>query len=460
MHVFPSAPTHRSIQPRRGTAPLSSVLFAAVLAATATAPTGRLFAQEASDTPPPAPTPVAGGGESLIVTVTSVRGIVQARPATDQPWQTAKVGMTLPGGAELRTGPRSQVVFSIPPDQTVALDRLGIITVIGAIRQQGKTKTDIGLKYGRTVYNVEAAGVEHETTIHTPGATLAVRGTTAAVFNQGQILQASVADSTAVFTPSGKPPKTLQRPKAQSPAGVAAKNSKVLGEMNGFSGVGFPGTSAGSTEGTGAIRTVLEPDATSPAELALASQNLNDNTFSLDSTESTFQSVNPGLNPGGGLGSDFFGSGESQTGPAPPPEIQLTPGSVTFMAMAMSASDVDFAVESPNGLVACNFLGSVPNCSLTTLDGGVGSGDDPGPNPTESVNYDNGFTPGIHTAIIQLFDGTSASFDITVTQTIPGESPTNIGPFTGTLDTMTLEVRIPINVPGPSPDPSDGGGNS
>jgi hypothetical protein len=46
------------------------------------------------------------------------------------------------------------------------------------VRQaSGKTKTDIGMKYGRTRYDISAGGLEHESTIRSPNSTLAVRGT-------------------------------------------------------------------------------------------------------------------------------------------------------------------------------------------------------------------------------------------------------------------------------------------
>jgi hypothetical protein len=125
-----------------------------------------------------------GAIEHLQATVTGVEGLVQVRSAEDQPWQKAAVGMVVGENAEFRTGPKSAVRFTIPPDQTVTLDRLGTVKVLQAINQDGKLKTNIGMKYGRTRYDIEAPGREHESTITSPSSTLAVRGTKVSVYDQ------------------------------------------------------------------------------------------------------------------------------------------------------------------------------------------------------------------------------------------------------------------------------------
>ncbi len=239
----------------------------------------------------------------VTVTVVSVTGMVQARVAADKPWKPAKVGMKLPQGAEFRTGLRSQVVIVIPPNQKVALDRLGVIKVLQVIRLRGKIKTDIGMKYGRAVYNVEAAGKEHESTIHVPGATLAVRGSTVGVTSQGWIQQFSVRDGTGEFTPQEGQGATIKRKHIDAPAETAAQIGEVIAEMDGLASVGLPGT----PEGIDASRTTLNVVNADPIALAYQTRNNNDTTGALDPTEERQQADNPGLNPGGGLGSDFFG---------------------------------------------------------------------------------------------------------------------------------------------------------
>jgi hypothetical protein len=76
------------------------------------------------------------------------------------------------------------VRFVIPPEQTVTLDRLGVVKVLQAVADGGKLKTNLGMKYGRTRYDIEAAGREHDSTITSPSNTLAVRGTKVSVLDQ------------------------------------------------------------------------------------------------------------------------------------------------------------------------------------------------------------------------------------------------------------------------------------
>jgi hypothetical protein len=121
--------------------------------------------------------PAASEGEHMTITVSAVQGNVQYRTADEQPWRTCTIGLQLGEGAEFRTGMRSAVQFTLPPNQTITLDRLGTIKVLQAIKQHDAYKTDVGMKYGRTRYEVQAAGIEHESTVRTPNSTLAVRGT-------------------------------------------------------------------------------------------------------------------------------------------------------------------------------------------------------------------------------------------------------------------------------------------
>lgn len=141
----------------------------------------------APDAAPDAAAPVApdaGGAEAMRVFVEEVNGLVQLRMNENDPWKKAEVGMELTEGAEFRTGPRSSVVCSIPPDQTIVLDRLGIVKIAEAVRTGTKIKTDLVMKYGRTDYAIEAAGREHESTIRSPSSTLAVRGTSVSLYDQ------------------------------------------------------------------------------------------------------------------------------------------------------------------------------------------------------------------------------------------------------------------------------------
>jgi hypothetical protein len=118
------------------------------------------------------------------VIVTEVQGNASVRADENSPWQPAKKGMELTEQAEFRTGPRGMVQFVIPPNQVISVDRLTTLKVLKAIQSGGKVTTDLGIKYGRTRYDLEGGGVEHQSTLRSPNATLAVRGTKVSLFDQ------------------------------------------------------------------------------------------------------------------------------------------------------------------------------------------------------------------------------------------------------------------------------------
>jgi hypothetical protein len=130
----------------------------------------------------PAAPPAAPG--SMPVIITAVHGLVQYRDDDSQPWHIATAQAQISQGAELRTGPHSSVTCVIPPDQTFTLDRLGTVRVQEAAKHGNKISTDLLMKYGRTHYEIEAAGLEHEAKISSPSSTLAVRGTVVSLYDQ------------------------------------------------------------------------------------------------------------------------------------------------------------------------------------------------------------------------------------------------------------------------------------
>jgi hypothetical protein len=135
------------------------------------------------------------------ISVTGVEGLVQVRDAADKPWQKAVVGMTVTEGAEFRTGPRSAVRVLIPPDQTITLDRLGVVKLMQAIQQGSTVKTKVGMPYGRTRYDIEEAGIEHQSQLVTPSSTLAIRGTKVSVYDQPPFAPSAVSlTGRAVYT--------------------------------------------------------------------------------------------------------------------------------------------------------------------------------------------------------------------------------------------------------------------
>jgi hypothetical protein len=115
--------------------------------------------------------------------IVRVVGLVQVRDSAEAPWKSAQVGMSVGEGAEFRTGPRSAVMCQLP-NQIVTLDRLGTIKLMQAVKEGNVIKTRVGMTYGRTRYDVEAAGVEHQSELVSPSSTLAIRGTQVSIFDQ------------------------------------------------------------------------------------------------------------------------------------------------------------------------------------------------------------------------------------------------------------------------------------
>jgi hypothetical protein len=154
---------------------------------------------DAATTNPATSQPQANG--PMKIYITAVSGLVQVRDGDSQPWQAAVAKMIISEGAELRTGPHSSVTCVIPPDQTFTLDRLGTVKVAEAARHGDKITTDLIMKYGRTHYDIEGAGLEHEASIISPSSTLAVRGTNVTLFDQPPYLpEATSFTGRAAFT--------------------------------------------------------------------------------------------------------------------------------------------------------------------------------------------------------------------------------------------------------------------
>ena len=139
------------------------------------------FAAAQAPEVPVTPEAYAANVRVLEAVVNQVKGNVTWRASEDAAWQAAEVNQRLQQGAEIRTALNSQVLLRLPPDQIVAVDRLSRVKLIQAFFDEAKAKyqTDLGMEYGRVRYDVQTGGIEHEATIYSPNATLAVRGTDA-----------------------------------------------------------------------------------------------------------------------------------------------------------------------------------------------------------------------------------------------------------------------------------------
>ena len=355
----------------------------------------------------PAGTQPAVDATKVKIQITKVKGLVQVRTGPDAKWQRAKKGQVFPAtGTEIRTGPRSAVTFVIPPDQTVVLDRLGTIKVIQALAKEKKRRTDLGLKYGRTQYQVEEAGLEHETRIHAPSATLAVRGTEVEFYDQPPFVPEAVSFTGRVqfrayrrqmLSFGGK-----RRAGVRGDRASAAAHEAVLGKVD-------PSDSRARTE--------------EEEELVLTL---------------------PGL---GGIDSGSFDFG-TDVGVA-----QAIKGSLEFDLNWVGTADLDLFVISPLGevvsfspqpgkIVRADGLAQVPS-------GGMFQGDDNGADGDgfEKIIWPDTFPSGTFTAGAQFFSGsTPGSFQLDVIRTLPQQSPETIGSFGGTLDAQVPLSTNVINV--------------
>jgi hypothetical protein len=264
--------------------------------------------QNAATTPP--------ATSALKATVREVVGIAQARKSETEAWQSVKVGQVYEEGVEFRTGIRSRVVFQVPPDQTIILDRLGVVKLLIARGGGNEVRTSLGMPYGRTEYQVEEAGLQHTADIAAPGATLAVRGTkNMLLYDQGP------------FTPI-----------AHASQPVRLRNAK--GQLIAFGRAGG--------------RARIAADKNSPGETSLVQSRVDPvgafsgHTASENAVISYMQRVSPGLDiTKFGVFSklndpNFKGS---ITGVLP------TPGQLQFTLLWTTSffSDLDIAVTSPKG---------------------------------------------------------------------------------------------------------------
>ena len=189
------------------------------------------------------------------VTIAKVQGIVQYRTGPDQKWQKAAEGVELSEGSELRTGPRSAVQFKIGDDQTVTLDRLGTIRILRAEFESGKVFTDLGMKYGRTRYDIESAAREHDAKVRSPSSVLAVRGTKFIAQDEAPFAPTAISlDGRVMFRDAHKlvafgnkgQGKTKIDTQSDSAARLRLKTTTLLPDGK-FTGISSDETSASST---------------------------------------------------------------------------------------------------------------------------------------------------------------------------------------------------------------------
>jgi hypothetical protein len=216
--------------------------------------------------------------------------------------------------AEFRTGPRSAVRFVIPPDHTITLDRLGTVKVLQAINDNGVIRTNMGMKYGRTRYSIEAAGQEHESSIVSPSNTLSVRGTDFSSFDQRPF------------------PAMGVRLRGGQMEFRDRKKRVVIGQNRG--------------------KTKIDVNSPNAASLALA-EAVVDPGARLARTPAEDKLVATLLSSGATVGFDYDKGIRVVRGGVPPTDEQLIPtlpGVLNFVARWPSNSDLNFSTGTPGGV--------------------------------------------------------------------------------------------------------------
>lgn len=382
----------------------------------------------------------------ITISITAVTGKVQARADASQPWTAVEIGQEYVEGVELRTALRSVVKFRIPPDSEVTVDRLGVVKVLKASIADGTIKTDVGMKYGRTRYDIESAGRVHDAQIRSTSSVLAIRGTDV------------ILDDTPGFAP-----------RAVSFTG-RAKFTNDRGQSAGL----------GQTNNRGAPAQI-EAGVASPAETARI-QTLPSNNSVLDASRTPqetqlvtvipqrSQSTTPGLavqdiNAGGGTSPI-----DIVPPPPPPANFPSSPGRLEFVLNWVGDADLQIGVISPLGepittnpstvtSLPSNAVGPAATSSasgaVTTPDntGGLATGG------SEAVIWPNGFPTGKYDFGVKYTAGTSTAqykIDVIVNGVTLDPSTTGnlSGPTSGEFSGSTVEIDT---VPTPSAAPAASG---
>lgn len=345
--------------------------------------------------------------ESLQATVTGVEGMVQVRQNENDKWVKAEVGMKLGEMAEIRTGPRSAIRCTLPPDQTFTLDRLGTVKLLEAVRNDKTINTDLMMKYGRLRLDVETAGVEHRSVIRSPSSTLAVRGTRVSLYDQRPF-----------------------RPEAVSLTGTAIFR-------DGKKQIAFGAKGQGKTK----------VNADEPNAVALAvSEATQDPSLTLARTNNEAALVDTLLSKGATISYDRESGIKVVTGGRPPIDGELIPslpGALNFVARWNTNADLNLSISNPGGP---NNAGQVlyPTGALATNSSGgkVAFDHRGGPNGgIEVIYFPAGYPTGLYGIGLTLISG-----DPTTAQVDAFRDGKRVGIFDGisTVNSVTTQVNKPI----------------
>ena len=405
---------------------------------------------DATATAPVATVDAATGQKNLQVEVRAFRGLVRVRESEDKPWRSPVVGMKLAGQAQFSTGPKSWVHLHIEPDQLVTLDRLGTLTVLEAVYDEDKKKvtTNLGMLYGRVRYDVQAAGIEHEAAVLTPGTLAAIRGTTTFVnssglFNtstasyQGLVENVTSDGDKVAFGDAGeKPGESERQPSAQQ---IEAQSADDAAASLGAVGANIPLVVNDNTDG--AAQSAI-PNTHNVSKLL--AQTPQETGLDMSSTGAGFGPDNAGTDAQQIRGSDVGGGFARSVSRAMMEGLAL----LEFETQWLGAFDLDSFAAGPGGTL-CVFGGTRPDCQFVTADGGMAGDDHLGPNGVEINQWlAPQITPGEYEYGVKHVSGLGqAQVDITVRYRPAGGDLRVIDVLNGEVDAINKLVSKTVVVP-------------
>jgi len=366
----------------------------------------------------PAATAPAEG--PITAVVDGVEGTVAVRIKGAEKWERAAVGMQLNEGDEIRTGVRSAVRFVIPPDQTITVDRLGVVQLLRSNFENGKYNTDIGMKYGRTRYDIEAAGRQHDAKVRSPSSVLAIRGTKVMLFDQPPFVpEAQSLTGRAFF-------RDVRKQVAVGSKGGG--KAKVTADRDNAAQVALAGAVVNPNGSDGAQSRADNLLGFSPAVFAkLQAQGGVFEILGQANNQSIIDSLS------------FVGSVAGAQ-----PEFNFSFAGSPF-------TNVDLSILTPAGdtiTVANDFNNRAPSGAAYLLSGDT---DATGVGGIDIVVYDDPFQPapkGVYTITSTLVSGSNATGQLLVQTDKLSSTPGQFGPVTQTLTTGNPTASIQVNLQG------------
>lgn len=350
-------------------------------------------------------------------TITGIEGNVSIKRQGEEKAVKAAIGLVINEGDEIQTSLRSAVQFQIPPDQTITIDRLSKIQLIRSNFENGKFNTDIGMKYGRTRYDIEAAGREHDAKVRSPSSVLAIRGTKVMLFDQ--------------------PPFT---PTAQSLTGRAffrdVRKQVAVGTRNGG-------------------KTRVTADRDSPAQTALADASVNPKGESATSIADQYFGFSPAafntIKESGGV-FEIFGQANNQAILDSLSVVGVISGEQPSFEISFSGSDganVNLELLSPNGDVTTilNQTTRSPSGGLYVLESGAVTPDNNF--GIDIIVFDDPFNRaprGVYTITSRLASGSLASASLTVLTDKLSSNPGVAGPVSQNLSSSSPTAVFQVNL--------------